>query len=111
MPAAFGQERGNSCEATPEVRDAIVRVREMRFTVPSDLSPEAARKLMAEMVRKHPDDVFAHLHYLRLHREKGHGDVIATYRSAWTQSQATLGTGFITRPASLGPTLRRRCDA
>ncbi|MCP5071326.1 MAG: hypothetical protein GY946_32600, partial [bacterium] len=46
------------------------------------MSIPKARELMADVVSRYPEDVFANLRYLFLFLEKGHEDVIARYRSA-----------------------------
>ena len=71
------------CEPAPAVAPAIARVQALRERggARDDLTAQAGQILEA-VVRSHPDDVFANLEYLFWHREKGHDDVIARYRSA-----------------------------
>jgi thiol-disulfide isomerase/thioredoxin len=78
----LGQTGRYACEPVPEVAAAIRSLDELRNTIAPDYYLERARASMGEMVRKHPDDVFAQLLYLRFFHQKGHADIVARYRSA-----------------------------
>ena len=74
------------CEPAAEVAPALSRVQLIRDGggAGDDLQTQA-RQILDVAVRSHPDDVFANLEYLFWHREKGHDDVIARYRTAMQQ--------------------------
>ena len=74
------------CEPAPAVAPAIARVQALRDRggARDDLTAQA-RQILEAAVRSHPGDVFANLEYLFWHREKGHDDIIARYRSAMQQ--------------------------
>ena len=82
VSAAAAQTREYSCLPGAGVAQAMGEVERLRRTAPRDLFADQARAVMAEAVRQHPDDVFAHLRYLYLFRQQGHGDVIERYRTA-----------------------------
>jgi thiol-disulfide isomerase/thioredoxin len=64
------------------VAAAVRDLDDLRRSAAPDFYTKRAREVMADVVRRYPNDIFANLRYLSYFHEKGHEDVIKQYRSA-----------------------------